>query len=246
MRKSLLLPVLAVLAVLSVGGGGLYAWGTQEPAVARTHERAVALFNAMETYPGTTALDQAREGSSYPGVVIMVARNTPAGHEIIVKITAADDRRNNFDWWPTQDARYEATRCYRWTQDRAWDTADEVDCPGRKDIDPARAAHAEPIGHRVDRRVERALGRGTSAAAVRAELADLDDVSVQDINGTITVAVTRIEGYDSGRAVRGCLLGYRKVKTVRVWHPTAAQVAPGEATCDPEGAVEPYLQEPPH
>src|SRR4051794_26638493 len=245
MRKSLVLPALALLAVLVIGVA-VYSWGTREPAVARTHERAITLFNAMETYPGTTALDQAREASGYPGVDIIVARNTSAGHEIVLRITAADDRRNNVDWWPTQNAHYEATRCYRWTQGREWDTADEVDCPQRKDIDPARAPLTEPISPRVDDEVERALRRGRNAAEVRAELADVDDVAVAVIDGRIAVAVTRVEGYDSGRPVRDCVLGIRAARTVRVWRPSPTQVAPGEASCDPAGAVEPYLQTPPH
>jgi hypothetical protein len=245
MRKSLFLPALAMLAVLVIGVA-VYSWGTREPAVARTHERAIALFNAMETYPGSTALDQAREASGYPGVDIVVARNTSAGHEIVLRITAADDRRNNFDWWPSQNAHYEATRCYRWTQGREWDTADEVGCPERKDIDPARAPRTEPISPRVDAELEQALRHSRNAATVRAQLADVDNVSVAVIDGRVAVAVSRVEGYDSGRPVRDCVLGVRDERTVQVWRPSATQVAPGEGSCDPAGAVEPYLQAPPH
>lgn len=245
MRKSVLLAALAMLLSLTIGAA-VYAWGTQEPAVTKTHERAVALFNAMETYPGATALDQAREASRYPGVVVMVARNGPAGHEIVLRVTATDVHRNNLDWWPTSDAEYRASRCYRWTQDRAWDTADEVDCPERKDVDPARAPHPDPIGSHVDREVEQALRSHRDVAAVRGALVDVDGATVRELDGRIAVAVTRIEGYDSGRPVRDCLLGYRDARSVRVWRPTTTQVAPGEASCVPDSALEPSLQTPPH
>jgi hypothetical protein len=245
MKKAMLVTVLMGLPLLFLGGT-VYAWGTREPAVALTHERAVALFNAMETYAGTTALDRADEATRYPGVTVMVARNTPGGQEIVLKIRAASDRRNNFDWWPAQNAHHVATRCYRWTESRLWGTAGEVDCPDHRDIDPSRAPHTGQIDSRVDGEVERALSRSRSAAVVRQQLAGVEDATVQDVDGTIAVAVTRISGYDSGRAVRDCLLGYRAGEVVRVWRPSAEQVAPGEASCDPEDALTSSLQTPPH
>ncbi len=234
--------LLALLTALLLAGAG-YAWGTREPAVAATHERAVALFNAMETYAGTTALDRADEAAAYPGVAVVVARNTDRGQVIVLRITASSDQRNNLDWWPDPHAHYEATRCYRWTDDRAWDTADEVDCPAT-DIDPARAPRPRPIPSRVDDRIERAL-RGRPDR-VRQALAGLPGLDVQEVGGRIGVAVTRISGYDAGRPVRDCVLGYRSGRDVEVWRPSAIQVAPGEATCDAAGALEPSLQAPPH
>lgn len=242
MKKVLLLVVLPVLLI----AGGTYAWGSREPAVGKTHERAVALFNAMATYPGSTAFDRAQQATRYPGVTIMVARNTADGHDIVLRITATDHRSSYFDVWPSTDAEYQATRCYRWTDDRAWDTADEVDCPAEKDIDPARAPRTEGIGDDVDRKVKRALTRGGDAAEVKGELAGVEDVAVEDIDGTIAVAVTRITGYNSGSPVRDCLLGYRSGDTVEVWRPSSIQTAPGEASCDPQGALMLYLQAPPH
>jgi hypothetical protein len=200
----------------------------------------------METYAGTTALDRAQEAHQYPGVAIMVARNTSAGHEIVLRIKAADDRRNNFDWWPTPNAHYEAIRCYRWTEDRAMDTAEEVDCPEKRDIDLARAPQPEPIGARVDRKIERALTRSGDANQVRRALAEVDGVAVEDLQGTVAVAVTGVEAYASGSRVNDCVLGYRRGHTVAVWRPSDIQTAPGEASCDPAGALDPYLQTPPH
>lgn len=241
MKRLLLLVTLVLVIAL-----GTYAWGTREPAVSATHDRAVALFNAMETYAGATAMDRALEATAYPGVELVVARNTGAGHEIVLRVTASSDRRDNFDWWPDPEAHYEATRCYRWTEDREWDTADEVDCPEVRDVDPTRAVAAAPIGPGVDRRVRRALVDSSSAAAVRADLAGVRDATVEDVEGTVAVAVSRVEGYRSGIPVRGCVLGFRHGDDVRVWRPASIQVAPGEATCEPQAALDPALQRPPH
>ena len=245
MKKFLLLMSLVLLPVLLIGGT-VYAWGVQEPAVAQTRERAVALLNAMDTYAGTTALDRAREATRYPGVTVLVARNTADGHEIVLRITAADDQRTNVDWWPDQNAHYEATRCYRWTEDREWDTAAELDCPAQKDIDRTRAPQAAPIGPHVDREVRRALARIDDAAQGRAALAGVDGATVAALDGSIAVAVTGIEGYADGSPVRDCLLGYRTGNNVEVWRPSDIQTAPGEASCDPAGALSASLQAPPH
>ena len=241
--KRLLLLVVTPLLVITLG---TYAWGTREPAVTATHDRAVALFNAMETYAGATAMDRASEATAYPDVDVMVARNTAAGHEIVLRITASAGRRNNLDWWPDPDASYEATRCYRWTEDREWGTAEEVDCPEVRDIDTTRADALGPIGPGVDRRVHRALTHASSAAAVSADLAGVPDAMVESIGGTVAVAVSRLEGYRSGIPVRGCVLGFRDGVHVRVWRPASIQVAPGEATCEPQAALDPALQHPPH
>lgn len=241
MKRLLLLVTPAVVIAL-----GAYAWGTREPAVSATHDRAVALFDAMETYAGATALDRAREATAYPGVEVMVARNTEAGHEIVLRITASAGRRTNLDWSPDPEAHYEATRCYRWTEDREWGTAEEVDCPEVRDIDATRSEAAGPIGPGVDRRVRRALADSRGVAAVRADLAHVPDATVEDIDGTVAVAVSRLEGYRSGIPVRGCVLGFRRGDDVRVWRPASIQVAPGEATCEPQAALDPALQRPPH
>ncbi|WP_296605783.1 hypothetical protein [Nocardioides sp.] len=240
--KRLLLLVTPVLVIAL----GTYAWGTREPAVSATHDRAVALFNAMETYAGATAMDRALEATAYPGVELVVARNTEAGHEIVLRITASATRRNNLDWWPDPDAHYEATRCYRWTDDREWDTAEQVTCPEATDIDPTRAAEAGPIGAGVDLRVRRALTGATDAAGVSERLSRVPDLSVEEVDGAIAVAVSRLEGYVSGRPVRDCVLAYRRGDEVRVWRPASIQVAPGEASCEPQAALDPALQKPPH
>ena len=231
-----------VLVVLTVGlsVGGAAWWGHQEPAVAATHDRAVLLFDAMETYPGTTALDQALEARRNGRVRVMVARDTAAGREIVLAVTASSNRRNNLDWWPSQGASYAATRCYRWTEDRDWGTADRVACPSTRDVDPARAPRAQPMGQDVADRLARALRRGEDPT-------DLPGAQVASDSGAVGVAVAGIRGYDSGRRVNDCLLGLRRADgTVQVWKPSSVQVAPGEASCDAATALAAGLQRPPH
>ena len=153
--------VLAVLLLALVGTvAGVTWWARQEPAVAATHDRAVLLFDAMETYPGTTALDQADEARRNGRVRVLVARDRAAGREIVLAVTASSSRRTNLDWWPSPNARYDATRCYRWTPDRAWGTADRVPCPRVRDVDPARAPRADPVGAEVGVLLARTLRRG--------------------------------------------------------------------------------------
>lgn len=110
-------------------------WGKQEPAAATTHVRAVKLFNAMETYTGATAMDQAREAARYGGVRILLAHDTAQGREIVLAVTATSGKRHNFElrFWPGDDQKHSATRCFRWTPEREWDTADEVRCPAQAD-----------------------------------------------------------------------------------------------------------------
>jgi hypothetical protein len=55
---------LAVVALALAGlAGALWGWAQGSPAEALTHTRAVAIFDAMETYPGKTVYDQALEGA---------------------------------------------------------------------------------------------------------------------------------------------------------------------------------------
>lgn len=215
-------------------------WGRQEPAVAATHDRAVLLFDAMETYPGTTALDQAVEARRNGRVRVLVAREGAAGREIVHAVTASSNRRTNLDWWPSAGATYDATRCYRWTPDRAWGTADRVDCPRVRAVDPARAPRADPVQPDLGAELTRVLRRGGDPRKVTG-------AQVGRRDGAVGVAVSGVRGYDSGRRVNDCLLGLRRADgTVQVWKPSAIQVAPGEGSCDPETALSADLQHPPH
>jgi hypothetical protein len=239
--------LLVVVAVV-LAGLGLWRWSTEPPAAAATQERAVRLFNAMETYQGTTALDQAREAKRYGGVRILVARDTSAGREIVLAVTATSTHRTRFDlqFWPDADPPvYRATRCYRWTDDRAWDTADQVDCPAKREIDRSSGARPRPIPVGADRAVARALRGHPHRTGVQAALAGLD-ADVTEVDGTVAVAVAGVEGYDSGRPVNECLLGLRRGEAVHVWRPSSIQVAPGEMSCTAAAAFAPEMQHPPH
>jgi hypothetical protein len=92
--------VLAVVALTLVGlATALWGWAQGSPAEARTHARAAAIFNAMETYPGKTAYDQALEGARQGDVEVLVAT-------VVVRLSAgADEEPVSCSW---EDARVRA------------------------------------------------------------------------------------------------------------------------------------------
>lgn len=205
--------VLAVVALTLVASvGAFWAWARASPAEARTHTRAVAIFNAMETYPGNTAYDQAREGERQGEVEILVATDDPEeGRRIVLAITAHHECRTNWECairiWPDSSSTYSATRCFEWSEPREWDTADEVDCPKRPEIDTAPAGTVE-LSEDAETRLETALRTGDAAASVRA-LTDLPGLEVREEGARVYVASGGITGYWSGRMATECLLGWR-------------------------------------
>ena len=218
--------VWAVLAVVTLtlvaGAGAFWAWAQGSPAEARTHTRAVAIFNAMETYPGRTAYDQAREGERQGDVAILVASDSAEdGRRIVLAITAHDECRTNWECatriLPDSSNTYSATRCFEWSEPREWDTADEVDCPGTTEIDTATAQTVE-LPKDAELRLEAALGADDAVASVRA-LTDLPGLEVQ-IEGTrVYVATGGITGYWTGRTITDCLLGWKvngEVEVIRL------------------------------
>ena len=243
--RALWVLLLVVVALVGAAVGGLWWWSRQDPAVAATHERAVVLFDAMQTYPGTTALDQAREAQRRGGVRVLVAQGSGADREIVLAVTATSDRRHGFELWPSTDETHSATRCYRWTQQRDWGTADRVTCPTHRDVDRSDGPTASPVTAATARQVERALRSGADEATVRARLTAVG-AEVRGSGDAIGVAVAGVSGYDSGRRVNDCLLARRYDGRVEVWRPSSVQVAPGEATCDASAALAAGLQHPPH
>jgi hypothetical protein len=233
---------LAVLAALVLAVGGAVHWARQSPAAAATHERAVRLFNAMETYPGSTAVDQAREAKRYGDVRILVARGDGDDRVIVLAVTATSSRASNADVSFLPDSRvYRATRCYRWTPDRAWDTADRVDCPEHRDVDPTTGPRSTPVTARTEHEVQAALEAGADAQAVRARVPGADVRAAGDV---LAVAVPGVRGYDSGHRVNDCLLARRDAHGVQVWSLGPTQVAPGELSCTADLALHPPA--PPH
>lgn len=232
--------VVLVAVVLLGGFGAVRALPSEGERAAR--ERAVKLFDAMETYAGTTALDQAREARRYGGVRIVVARETPAGREIVLAVRAVREPSNTADWFPAEP--YDVTRCFRWTEDRAAGEAGAVECPPR-DVDPRTAPTPAPVPDDADELVARVLAEGGGVLATREALAGLD-AEVARVDGVLAVAVQGVAGYASGRRINECLLGMRVRGEVAVWRSSKIQVAPGEAGCYPESAAMPALQAPPH
>ena len=203
----------------------------------------------METYAGTTALDQANDVASEDGVKIMAARNASDGHEIVLAVTGHANRAHNYDIGPlfstSGDSGYSATRCFRWTPHRAWGTAQRVDCPVRRSIDPATAPKAHPISPQVEARVRRALHATAEPGRIRAQLSGIQ-VQVRRIGATTALALAGTAGYRDGRAVPECLLGFRKGDRIDVWLPQIAQIEPGELACAPATALLPEARQAPH
>jgi len=228
-------------AVVAAAVGGVVWWARQPPAAAATHDRAVRLFDAMETYPGTTALDQAREAKRYGDVRILVAHGDGADRVIVLAVTATSSRASNADVSFLPDSTvYSATRCYRWTPDREWGTADRVGCPERRDVDPATAPEPPAASATTDE-VQTLLAEGADEQAVRHRVPAAD---VRTERGAIGVAVPGIRGYASGHRVNDCVLGRRDTDGVRVWSLAPTQVAPGELGCTADLALHPPA--PPH
>ena len=204
--------MLAVVALTLVATlGAFWAWAQASPAEARTHARAVVIFNAMETYPGNTAYDQAREGERQGDVEILVATDSPEkGRRIVLAITAHHECRTNWECatriWPDPSSTYSATRCFEWSEPREWDTADEVDCPKRPEIDTTPAGAVE-LPEDAETRLEAVLRAGDAAASVRA-LTDLPGLDVRQEGTRVYVASGGITGYWSGRMATECLLGW--------------------------------------
>lgn len=215
--------VLTVVALTLVAAvGGFWAWAQGSPAEAQTHTRAVAIFNAMETYPGMTAYEQAREGERQGEVEILVATDSPEdGRRIVLAITAHHECRTNWECatriWPDSTSTYSATRCFEWSEPREWDTADEVDCPKKQQIDTTPAATVE-LPEDAETRLESAL-RGDDAAARVGALNDLPGLEVQEEGTRIYVAAGGVTGYWTGRMTTDCLLGWKvdgEVEVVRL------------------------------
>ncbi|MFJ9391331.1 hypothetical protein ACIRON_21075 [Nocardioides sp. NPDC101246] len=202
--------VVALMLVVAVGG--VWAWAQGSPADARTHTRAVAIFNAMETYPGKTAYDQAREGERQGEVEILVATDRPEeGRRIVLAVTAHHECRTNWECatriWPDHSSIYTATRCFEWSEPREWDTADEVDCPRKPEVDTTPAETVE-VPEDAEARLEAALGADDASASVRA-LSDLPGLEVQEKGTRIFVASGGVTGYWMGRTVSDCVLGWK-------------------------------------
>ncbi|MFE6510598.1 hypothetical protein ACFVDI_26440 [Nocardioides sp. NPDC057767] len=215
--------VLAVVALTLVAGvGALWVWAEGSPAEARTRTRAVAIFNAMETYPGRTAYDQAREGERQGDVEILVASDSPEdGRRIVLAITAHHECRTNWECatriWPDSSNTYSATRCFKWSEPREWDTADEVDCPSETEIDTTTAQSVD-LPKDAEVRLEAALGADDAAASVRA-LTGLPGLEVQSEGTRVYVAAGGITGYWTGRMSTDCVLGWKvggEVEVVRL------------------------------
>jgi len=157
----------------------------------------VKLFNAMETYPGTTALDQAEEAERYGGVKIWVAKDTDQGREIVLAVTAT-----RTDTWG--QPLPPVTDCYRWTDHREWDTADHVDCPTTVDIPAAAEPPTISLPDDVEHRLERALAGGATPSQVRSRLADLPNLDVSEDDFRYEEGMSAAE-YIYGRAkAEGC------------------------------------------
>ena len=208
----------------------------------------------MQTYSGSTVLDQAREGVrvGYGGPVdIRVARETTSGREIVLAVTGESSRRTNFDVWPVSGSHYVATRCFRWTPDRVWGTADEVRCPRHRHLDRSVEPSVTPVDARAERAVRRVLGDFRGPATIEALLAQDPDTAALRVDASrrddvVGVAVSGVDGYSSGRAQPDCLLATRTGSKVSLWRPSAIQVAPGEGTCDAAAALSGFGQHPPH
>jgi len=200
--------LIGVLSLLVLGGtGGAFAWQAFPSEGERAaDERAEALFEAMETYRGTTAWDQARQASRYGHVRILVARDTVAG-----RWTAEPHR----PW-----GAYDQTDCP--TQKHIERESAETN-PVPETADAAL------------KRVLRSHDDAAEVRAALARVDDFDGlyVEVAGVDGTLGVAVLGIEGYASGRRVNDCLRGRRDGKRVEVWRPSDIEVAPGEGGCDP-------------
>lgn len=205
--------VLAVVALTLVAGvGAFWAWAQGSPAEARTHARAVAIFNAMETYPGTTVYDQAREGEREGDVAVLAATDSlEDGRRIVLAITAHHECRTNWECatriWPDSPSTYSATRCFEWSEPRAWDTADEVDCPRTPEIDTTTAQSVE-LPKDAEVRLDAAMRADDAAASVRS-LTDLPGLEVQVEGTRVYAASGGITGYWTGRVATDCLLGWK-------------------------------------
>lgn len=204
--------VLVVVALTLVGlAGALWGWAQGSPAEARTHTRAVAIFNAMETYPGKTAYDQALEGARQGEVEILVATETEEGRRIVLAITAHHECQTNWECatriWPDSTSPATATRCFEWLEPQEWDTAEAVDCPTRRQIDTTPAATVDVPGDAATG-LQAALRTEDAAANVRA-LADLPGLEVQAEGANVYVAAGGITGYWTGRMATTCLLGWK-------------------------------------
>ncbi|OIJ23731.1 hypothetical protein [Nocardioides luteus] len=172
----------------------------------------MAIFNAMETYPGKTAYDQAREGERQGEVEILVATDSPDdGRRIVLAITAHHECRTNWECatriWPDSSNTYSATRCFEWTEPREWDTADEVECPTTTEIDRTRAATVD-LPEDAEVRLTAALQAENAAASVRA-LTDLPGLEVRTEGTRVYVASGGITGYWTGRMATDRMLGWK-------------------------------------
>ena len=220
--KTLWAVVAVVALTLVAGAGAFWVWAEGSPAEARTRTRAVAIFNAMETYPGRTAYDQAREGERQGDVEILLASDSPEdGRRIVLAITAHHECRTNWECatriWPDSSNTYSATRCFEWSEPREWDTADEVDCPSEPEIDTTTAQSVD-LPKDAEVRLEAALGADDAAASVRA-LTDLPGLEVQSEGTRVYVASGGITGYWTGRMSTDCVLGWKvggEVEVVRL------------------------------
>lgn len=219
--------ILTVVGLVLLGIAGLVAafvgWANGSPAVAQTRIRAVKIFNAMETYPGTTVYDQAEEGAKWGDVEIMVAKNDPElgpnGRRIVLAITAHAECKTNWECatkiWHDDSQPYSATRCFEWTSQRRWDApADEVDCPAKRDIDTTRAKTVD-VPDDAEARIKAAL-RSADAAARLSALTGLPDLQVRADGKDVYVSTGGITGYWTGRMETECVLGWKTASGVEV------------------------------
>lgn len=206
--------MLAVVALTLVGlAGAFWGWAQGSPAEARTQTRAVAIFNAMETYPGKTVYDQALEGTRQGEVEILVAtENAEQGRRIVLAITAHHECHTNWECatriWPDSTHTATATRCFEWVEPREWDTADEVDCPSLRQIDTTSAPTVD-VPEDAATRLEAALHTNNAAENARV-LSDLPGLEVEaEGEGNVYVAAGGVTGFWTGRMVTTCLLGWK-------------------------------------
>lgn len=224
-----------IVGILLLGGGIFYWWGIQSPAVADAHNRAVKLFNAMATYPGTTALDRANVAMSYPGVRIVVAHNTPQGQVIVLAITGSAHTRHNFDFsfnfGSSSEPTFYATRCFEWTWGMRYGTAPEVPCPPVS-IDRSVAPSPDPRTPGDVQRVRRALTGSPTVASVRLALAGSRAI-VEARPFGIALAWPGVAWYENGHAAPDCVWAIRDHHGVTVWQPTSREMRTGEFSCTP-------------
>jgi hypothetical protein len=213
--------VLMAAAVVVLSGCG----ADEVDARSLTHDRAVKLFNAMETYPGSTPLDQANEAKRYGDVKVWVAKDTDDGREIVLAVTV---KRSDTWGQPLPSV----TDCYRWTDDREWDTADHVDCPTTVDIPDVPEPPATPVPDGADHRIERALAGRSTVEQVRARLAGLPNLDVAEEDGVVYVATGGIAGYFSGHPTHECEVAWRAGGKVMTYWLDRDHAAEGACSAD--------------